>query len=164
MIRHVLRLLLLAALSLAVLGVAGATAATRPPTVIRLVAVPTSAKTTDRAPKGPSAGDTVTETSRLLNEVAQFGKPPLAVVGSDRDVQRLRFKPRRLTIDGVTKLPGGTLFFRGTVERFGEDGTVVPVVGGTGRFLGAQGILVIVTAGRPAKTLNIYRLTYARFA
>ncbi len=164
MIHQLLRLLGLVALSFAVLGAAGAAAATRPPTVIKLVAVPTSAKVTDRAPKGPSTGDTVTETSRLLNEVAQFGKPPRAVVGSDRDVQRLRLNPRSLTVNGVTKLPGGTLLFRGKLERFGEDGTVIPVVGGTGRFLGAQGILVIVTAGKPARTLNIYRLTYARFA
>jgi len=154
----------LGAVLLASLALAGGASAALPPTVIKLISVTTSAKETDRAPKGPSTGDTVHETSRLLNEVAQFGKPRQAVVGSDSAVQRLRLGPRSLTVNGTAELPGGTLLFRGKVERYARGGIVIPVVGGTGRYLGAEGILWIVTVRDPVRTLNIYRLTYARFA
>lgn len=164
MIRPALRLVGLAAVSLAALVLTAGASAALPPTVIKLISVTTSTKESDLAPKGPSTGDTVRETSRLLNEVTQFGKPRRAVVGSDRAVQRLRLNPRSLTVNGVAKLPGGTLLFRGKVESYAQGGIVIPVVGGTGRFLGAEGILWVVTVSDPARTLNIYRLTYARFA
>lgn len=162
--RGALRLLGLAAASLAALVLAATAAAATPPALIRLVSVTTSARETDRPPKGQSTGDTVHETSTLLNEVAQFGKPRQAVVGSDRAVQRLRLRPRRLTVTGVATLPGGTLRFHGQVERHARGGIVIPVVAGTGRYLGAQGILWILTADNPPRTLNVYRLTYALFA
>lgn len=163
MTRQALRRLAVAACALAAV-VAPAAGAAQAPGVIRLVSVTTSIKEIDRPPRGASTGDSVRETSRLLNEVAQFGKPRRAVVGSDRAVQRLRLSPRSLTVDGVATLPGGTLRFRGTVERAAQGGIVIPVVAGTGRYLGARGILFIVTVQNPERTLNIYRLTYARFA
>ena len=161
--RGTLRLLGLAAVPLAALVLASGAPAAAPPTLIRLVSVTTSATPTDRPPKGASTGDTVHETSTLLNQVKQFGKPPQAVVGSDRAVQTLHLGPRSLTINGVATLPGGTLHFRGKVERYARGGVVIPVVAGTGRYLGAQGILWIVAAS-DQRALNVYRLTYARFA
>ncbi len=138
--------------------------AARPPTTIRLVSVATSARATDRPPKGASAGDTVRETSVLLNQVAQFGRPARAVVGSDRAVQRLRARPRVPVIDGVATLPGGTLRFRGSATRSTGGGVVIPVVSGSGRYLGAQGVLWIGTTSSAGRALNVYRLTYALFA
>jgi hypothetical protein len=164
MIRRVIRLLGLAAVVLAAFDPSASASSAAPPTLIRLVSVTTSAKESDRLPKGPSTGDTVRETSRLLNEVAQFGKPARAAVGSDSAVQQLRLGPKSITVDGVAKLPGGTLLFRGKAERYARGGIVIPVVGGTGRYLGAQGTLWIVTVRDPARVLNVYRLTYARFA
>lgn len=163
--RGTLRLLGLTIALLAAFVVAsGAPAATAPPTLIRLSTIATSAREVDRPPKGTSTGDTIHETSTLLNEVAQFGKPKQAVVGSDRAVQTIHLNPRALTIDGVATLPGGTLRFRGKVEPNARGGVVVPVVAGTGRYLGAKGILWILSADNPQRTLNIYRLTYALFA
>lgn len=162
--RRALRLLGLAAVPLAALALGPAAHAAAPPTTIRLVSVTTSARTTDRPPKGASTGDTVRETSTLLNQVAQFGKPARAVVGSDRAVQRLRLNPRSTTIDGVATLPGGTLRFRGKAARSAQGGVVIPVVSGTGRYLGAQGILWVVASSSAGQALNVYRLTYARFA
>ena len=163
--RGTLRLLGLAAVPVAAFVLASdAPAATAPPTLIRLVTVATSAREVDRPPKGTSTGDTIHETSTLLNEVAQFGRPKQAVVGSDRAVQTIHLNPRTLTINGVATLPGGTLRFRGKVERYAQGGVVVPVVSGTGRYLGAKGILWILTADNPQRTLNVYRLTYALFA
>lgn len=154
----------LAAAAVAALVLSAPAGAAKPPELIRLVSVTTSSKATDKAPKGPSTGDSVRETSRLLNEGAQFGKPAGAVVGGDRAVQRLSLGPRSITVNGVAVLPGGTLVFRGKVERYARGGVVIPVVAGTGRYLGAQGFLWIVTASNPTRTLNVYRLTYARFA
>lgn len=162
--RGAFRLLGFAAAPLAALALTSGADAAAPPTTIRLVSVTTSARTTDRPPKGASAGDTVHETSTLLNQVAQFGKPARAVIGSDRAVQRLRLNPRSTTIDGVATLPGGTLRFRGRVTRSAQGGLVIPVVSGTGRYLGAQGALWIVASSSAGQALNVYRLTYARFA
>lgn len=164
MIRRVIGLLGLAAVVLAAFDPSASASSAAPPTLIRLVSVTTSARENDRPPKGPSTGDTVRETSRLLNEVAQFGKPARAAVGSDSAVQLLRLGPKSITVDGVAKLPGGTLLFRGKAERYARGGIVIPVVGGTGRYLGAQGTLWILTVRDPARVVNIYRLTYARFA
>lgn len=162
--RGALRLLGLVFALLAALVLASGAFAAAPPKVIRLVTVATSARETDRPPKGPSTGDTVHETSTLLNEVAQFGKPKSAVVGRDRAVQRLRVGPRSITVTGVATLPGGTLRFHGKVEPHARGGVVIPVVAGTGRYLGAKGILWILTVDNPRRTLNVYKLTYALFA
>lgn len=153
-----------AAGALTVAQSASAVAAAPPPALIRLVSVTTSAKEIDRPPKGASAGDAVLETSMLYNDVRQFELPKRATVGTDRAVQRLLLKPRRLVVSGVASLPGGTLRFEGAMARNPRGGVVIPVVSGTGRYLGARGSLWILTAGTPKRTLNIYRLTYALFA
>jgi hypothetical protein len=164
-VRGAHRLLVLAAVALALpTFAAAAVAAPRPPATIKLVSVTASVRTTDRPPKGTSNGDTVRETSVLFNQVAQFGKPARAAVGKDRAVQRLRVKPRSTMIDGVATLPGGTLRFRGTATRSVRGGFVIPVVSGTGRYLGAEGTLWIVSIGGTGRALNVYRLTYALFA
>lgn len=155
---------LTAMLLLAAAVAAGADAAPRPPVTIKLVSVTATVRTIDRPPKGTSNGDSVRETSVLFNQVAQFGKPARAAVGKDRAVQRLRVKPRSTTVDGVATLPGGTLRFRGTATPSARGGFEIPVVSGTGRYLGAEGTLWIVSIGSTGRALNVYRLTYALFA
>jgi len=145
---------------LAAVGSAGAAA----PTSIRLISVTTSVKANDRPPKGASAGDTVRETSQLLNEVQQFGKPKLAVVGSDDATSVLSRGLKSSVVNGVARLPGGTLSFGGKPQRNPKGGAVIPVVGGTGDYVGARGTLWIVNIANPKRTLNIYTLSYATVA
>jgi hypothetical protein len=128
------------------------------PVVLRFLSVTTSDRVVDKRPKGPSAGDRETSTSRLINAFAQLGKPRAAVVGSDRATLVLR-DPRTAVVDGTTRIPGGTIRFRGRL-RLTSTGAVVPVVGGTGRYRAVRGTLTIVdlTAKR---ALNVYRLEFS---
>src|SRR5438552_4177759 len=81
------------------------------PSVIRLLSITTSQHLTDKPPKGPSTGDTLVATSKLLNAVKQFGKARGAAVGSDRGTTVLQ-RDKTLITDGVATLPGGTIHFR----------------------------------------------------
>jgi hypothetical protein len=127
--------------------------------VIQLVSITTADRINDVAPKGPSKGDTEFTTSRLLNAVPQFGKRRGAAVGSDRGT--LTFQSgRSVTINGVAKLPGGTLVVHGKV-RILANGLVLPVSGGTGAFRGAHGTVTTSPLTKDGKrALNVYRLKY----
>jgi len=149
---------------LSVLLASAGSAAAAAPTSIRLISVTTSVQATDRSPKGASAGDTVRETSRLLNEVQQFGKPKLAIVGSDAATSTLSRGLKTATVSGVAQLPGGTLILRGKPQPNPRGGIVIPVVRGTGLYVGARGTLLIVNVTSPKRTLNIYTLSYATVA
>lgn len=130
------------------------------PTVIALVSVTTTAKDTDRPPKGASKGDRTVGASTLYNGAAQFGRKAGARVGSDRSVFTLR-DPKTLHATGTATLPGGTIHFEGraTVK---EGVFVIPVVGGTGTFAGVTGQLLIpIAAPGQTQVQNVYRLTYA---
>jgi hypothetical protein len=157
------RLIALVTVLSVLLAPAGSAAAAAPMS-FRLISFTTSVKATDRAPKGASAGDTVRETSRLLNEVQQFGKPKLAVVGSDAATSTLSRGLKSSTVTGVARLPGGTLLFRGMPQRNQKGGALIPVVGGTGAYVGARGTLWIVNITNPKRTLNIYTLSYGTVA
>lgn len=134
-----------------------------PPTVIRLISVTTKSSDTDKSPKGPSKGDRSTASSRLVNAVAQFGKPSGATVGSDSGVFTVT-SATTIHANGTARLPGGTLRFRGRTVI--EDGVfVIPVVSGTGQFVGARGrLLVPVTPAGTKQVVNVYQLTYAAAA
>ena len=107
--------------------------------VIRLTSQTTSVTGNDVTPKGPSKGDRYVLASRLTNAVRQFDKPAGAVVGSDRGTVRFT-SDTLVAIDGVARLPGGTIHFRGRGV-FGLKR--IPVVGGTGRYAGAKGTLIV---------------------
>jgi hypothetical protein len=128
------------------------------PVVLRFLSVTTSDRVIDRLPKGPSAGDRETSTSRLINAVAQLGKPRAAIVGNDRATLVLR-DARTAVVDGTTRLPGGTIRFKGLL-RLTSTGAVVPVVGGTGRFRAVRGTLTIVDVSAK-RALNVYRLEFS---
>jgi hypothetical protein len=122
--------------------------------VITVRSFTTYAVAQDKKPKGQSnKGDRIILRSRLSNVRAQFDMPRGAVVGSDQGTITFTSKTR-IVVEGVARLPGGTIRFRGT-GTFGEN-EPIPVVGGTGRFSGARGTL---TVGEGESPLNTYRLT-----
>jgi hypothetical protein len=151
----------------ALVAVAVAALAAAPPSsestsrsqTIRLISVGTSSKTVDKAPSGLSAGDKVIETSRLSNQIAQFGKRKGAVVGHDRATLTV-VNPTTVRVDGVATLPGGTVVLRGPIKASSATVATVPVGGGTGAFAGARGT-VVATQPNPGATraVNVYRLT-----
>jgi len=152
-----------ASIVLAVVAVAAVTASasgsTRALPVIQLISTRTTFQPHDVAPKGPSKGDTVFTTSQLTNYVAQFDRPQRELVGTDRRTIAMVTRTTG-TIEGLTRLPGGTLILRGTV-RFVANGMIIPVTDGTGEYAGARGTATVSTCcGDPKKSLNVYRLTY----
>ncbi len=157
------RLAVLAALGLALAGATAAEAADGRPRTIVLYSETTSYRVTDKSPKGPSAGDTARETSRLRNAVAQLGKTVGAVVGRDRATSVLETKTR-VRVSGVTYLPGGTLTFRGIARPHPQGGFEVPVVAGTGRYTGAHGHSRVVQVENPKRVVNVYVLEYRQTA
>jgi hypothetical protein len=143
---------LLCAVALAlVLPVAAAAERT---VVIRLTSITTSLTPHDVAPAGLSTGDRYVARSRLLNLVAQFGRPKGAVVGGDRGTLTVVSRTAARSV-GVATLPGGTISFRGT-SRIGPR-LSIPVVGGTGDYAHARGSLV-VSQSRSGTTYNTYTL------
>jgi|SRR5213593_3823116 len=128
-------------------------------TSIRLISITTSERSNDVPPKGVSVGDSEFSTSRLLNAVPQFGKAKGAVVGSDQSTTTLR-SASTARVEGVTRLPGGTLLIYGAV-RFIAHGQIFPIDGGTGAFAGAHGAVTVSPLGKDARrALNVYRLAY----
>ena len=139
-------------------GVAGPAASSTTDTqrlVIRLISDNSLVKTVDKPPKGKlNAGDQLTTTSTLRNQVAQFGKPKGALVGHDRATSTF-ISSKAYTIDGYASLPGGRVMFHGRVTR---PSSTVPVTGGTGRFAHARGTVAAEDLGG-SRSINIYRLT-----
>lgn len=125
---------------------------------IQLVSRTVSAKlVVDRAPKGLSKGDKISETSSLRNAVPQFGRPKDALVGSDVAVMTL-ISAVRTKITVTVTLPGGTIRTAGTVS---DDRQKIPVVGGTGVFAGARGMSDVQSLSADDRlALNIYRLRF----
>jgi hypothetical protein len=125
---------------------------------ISLVSITTSDSFVDKPPKGASAGDAETSTSRLLNAVTQFGKPKGAVVGSDRGTIRVVAGANPIA-KITTRLPGGTLSLSGHIEVRTDGTIVIPVVSGSGTFAGARGELRITPLKEKNRALNEYRIT-----
>ena len=103
--------------------------------VLQFKSVTVSVRDQDVAPKGPSAGDWMSERSVLYNAFAsQLGYPKHAKVGWDSGVARLT-SPHSVTARGTAHLPGGLVYFRGPLTSAGGPDTRVPVV--ARRFLGS---------------------------
>jgi hypothetical protein len=149
MLRRAAALLALAALALP--GAAQATTLT-----IQVTSVVVKVSSIDRRPKGTSAGDRVFQRNRLLNARRQFGKAKGTHVGSDEGTVTFT-SAHTERYDGTARLPGGTLHVKGTVRPLVGGGIGIPVVGGTGRYRSATGMLY-VGAGE-TRTLNVYRIT-----
>lgn len=122
---------------------------------IRLISSPSRTTVRDLAPKGaPNKGDSISGTSILRNEVAQFGKPKGTRVGTDSFVFTLTSASRG-QIKVTTKLPGGTLRSEGRSLVAGTPS--IPVVGGTGDFAGARGTVEARDLAN-GTSQNVYRL------
>ena len=123
---------------------------------IRLISKPVAAGSlTDRAPKGiPNRGDVFYAKSSLRNQVAQFGRPKGALVGSDYATYTLLSKQTAVIRVRVT-LPGGTLRAQGTAD-LTKPGGVLAVVGGTGKFANARGSSEVRDLRN--YSINVYRL------
>src|SRR5207248_4944791 len=88
------------------------------PAVIKVIAIDTSDHPVDVAPKGPSVGDRDLGTERLVNALAQFGKPKGSTVGSE--ISSLFVTgPKSFNVVLVSKLPGGLIRAEGPVEMTG---------------------------------------------
>jgi Dirigent-like protein len=123
---------------------------------IQLTSVVVKVRSIDTDPKGTSAGDRVIQRNKLLNTVRQFGKAKGTHVGSDQGTVTFTSSHTE-RYDGVTHLPGGTLKVKGAVRLILGGGIRIPVVGGTGRFKQASGMLYVAQGENRA--LNVYRIT-----
>jgi hypothetical protein len=103
------------------------------------------------------SGTSLRMTDRLYNLVPQFGRPKGALVGSDSGTLR-KTGTISFSFRGVVRLPGGTLTVKGQVIG-GESVSNLTVAGGTGRFAGARGIVVIRELGGQGRASNIFHLT-----
>jgi hypothetical protein len=149
---------LLALTGIATLVLTAAAGARTSATVIRVVSVATAVKTHDEPPKGPSKGDYVVVDDKLTNAVAQFGKKKGALVGTDHAIEK-NIGSNRVLVDGVARLPGGTIHFKGELKVASNGIATVAVIGGTGDFESAKGAVAIANLTKDGKTaLNVYSL------
>lgn len=125
---------------------------------IKVTSVSVKLANHDLPPKGPSKGDTVFYKDDLVNAAAQFGKKVGAKVGADQGTMTFTGKASAV-FKGFATLPGGTVTLDGRVGA-APDGKsiVIPVTGGTGRYKGARGF-VLVGPGK-LRSLNTYALTF----
>ena len=96
-------------------------------------------------------------TDKLYNLVPQFGKPKGALVGSDSGTLK-KTGTISFSFRGLARLPGGTLNVRGQVIG-GERVSNLTIAGGTGRFAGARGVVVIRGMAGQGRASNIFHLT-----
>jgi dirigent-like protein len=100
---------------------------------------------------------TLRMTDKLYNLVPQFGKPKGALVGSDSGTLK-KTGTISFSFSGVARLPGGTLNVKGEVIG-GEHISNLTIAGGTGRFAGARGVVVIRELGGRGRAANIFHVT-----
>jgi hypothetical protein len=123
---------------------------------IRVTSIVVKVTPVDVTPKGTSAGDKVIQRNRLINAARQFGKARGSHVGSDQGTVTFTSSHTE-RYEGVARLPGGTLRVRGEVRLILGGGIRIPVVGGTGRYRAATGMLYVSKGEKRA--LNVYRIT-----
>jgi hypothetical protein len=143
-------------LAVALLAVPTAQARQARTLTIKVKSVQVFAKPIDLAPKGTSKGDTVQSRDRLENLVAQFGRNKGAVVGSDRGTMTFTGAHTAKFV-GSAVLPDGTLTLNGVVKAIAANVLSIPVTGGTGKYAGAHGYLLIGPGSKQAE--NVYALT-----
>jgi hypothetical protein len=150
---------LLGLTGIAALVLATAAGARPGATVIRVVSVATAQQVHDAPPKGPSKGDYVVVDDKLTNAAAQFGKKKGALVGTDHAIEK-NVGANRVMVDGIARLPGGTIHFKGELKIRQNGIASVAVVGGTGDFQSAKGTVAIANLTKDGKTaLNVYTIT-----
>lgn len=129
------------------LGAPSASSGSRPQE-IRLIPVQTSSH--------PAHGKR-SWTSNLVNEVPQFGTPAGTKVGGEVGFSR---GPQYV---GAIKLPGGVLEYSGKAKHLPRNaGIVVPVIDGSGAFVGVTGTYTLYRGDKshPNTTILVLRLQY----
>jgi hypothetical protein len=113
----------------------------------------------DLAPKGKeNKGDWIRYRSLLLAVKPLWGKRKNEAVGWEVGTQTYT-NATDARVNGKSTFPGqGTIQFRGVMKSLANGKISVPIVGGTGKFSGAKGVLII----GPGQTVsvNTYRLTF----
>jgi len=122
---------------------------------ITVLSVVSGRTSTDKPPAGASVGDEIHFTDRLLNHGAQFGKNNNAQVGTDKGTVTVT-GAHSARLDGEATLPDGKIIFGGQMTPVANNSVTVPVVGGTGKYKNAKGVLVVGAGLKRA--LNTFRL------
>jgi hypothetical protein len=94
-----------------------------------------------------------------VNVAPQFGKGANARVGVDRWTMTFT-GAHSARVAGEAVLPGGRIRFSGPLTADAVNGLTIPVVGGTGRYAQASGVLVVGSG--TSSSLNIYRLVLGK--
>jgi hypothetical protein len=148
--------LVLAAVAALAVPVAGQARAQDTTLTIKVTSVSVKLTQKDVPPKGASKGDTVVFRDDLLNAAAQFGKKAGVKVGSDQGTMTFTSKTAAV-FKGAATLPGGTVTLDGKVSGASDGKSlVIPVTGGTGRFKGAHGVVLVGPGNK--RSLNTYSL------
>jgi hypothetical protein len=145
-----------AAFLVALVAVAVPGAAQAETLTIEVTSVVIKVTSIDKRPKGNSKGDRVIQRNKLVNAKRQFGKPKGTHVGSDQGTITWT-GPHTERYEGVTRLPGGTIRVGGAVRLISGGGIRIPIVGGTGRYAKATGMLYV--SDGEERALNVYQLT-----
>jgi hypothetical protein len=109
----------------------------------------------DTPPRGASAGDRIVFTDRLLNAARQFGRARNTRVGSDRWTMTFT-SAHSASLAGEADLPDGKIRFAGPLTPDPNQQVTVPIVGGTGRYAHASGVLVVGSGA--SSSVNVFRL------
>jgi hypothetical protein len=149
-------LTLILALTVAVALVPTSGAAT--PYTLKLTSYTTVTQTHDTAPKGKAnKGDSIDFKDLLVTTSDTLGKKKGKPIGYDAGTV-IYTSSTTQKISGVTTFPGfGTVTFAGALVTAKNGTTTVPIVGGTGQFVGVKGSLVIGNGDQKAP--NTYVLT-----
>src|SRR5262249_36798414 len=122
---------------------------------IRVKSVVSGRTRHDTPPRGTSAGDRIVFTDRLLNTARQFGRGANARAGTGRWTMTFT-SAHSARLDGEAVLPDGKRTFAGPLTPAPNQEVTVPIVGGTGRYAHASGVLVVGSGA--ASSVNVYRL------
>jgi hypothetical protein len=122
---------------------------------IRVRSVVSARSEHDAPPRGASAGDRIVFTDALLNAARQFGRGRNARVGTDRWTMTFT-SAHSARLAGEAVLPDGKIRFAGPLTPDANQEVTVPVVGGTGRYAHASGVLVVGSG--TSSSVNVYRL------
>jgi hypothetical protein len=129
-------------------------------------AVKTRQGPTTAQPHPPSGGvgDSYVSSLELLNrKVAQLGKPAHSPIGTMEFTYTIRKQCTSFEVtcvatadfDTVSMLPGGTVLASGRSIPISDTTITIPVTGGTGRYAGATGTVMISPSSRKISTYEL---------
>ncbi len=136
-------------------------AAPRPVAItIKVVSVRKHNRVYSKTPAVTTAGDRVEFSDELRNTVPRFGKGTNETVGTDAGTITYT-STTTARMEGSATLPDGSILFKGDVTVHPDNSVTIPVIGGTGSYEDATGLLHVGTVldGTGAKRAhNTYEL------